>query len=152
MKASLKDFVQSGAFGLIELGMNRSTIEQHLGSPDGWIASAPTYQTSIIWKYGDIEFYFQNDELYMIFMDGFSVLSDGGKIELDSWIVNGGLTCAEAEYFLSAAGIAYRKEDFPYKDNGIHLVTSAGTVLAFCGEDASHITLHALHRQIEAKA
>ena len=132
--------------------MNRSIVEQHLGSPDGWDASARNRQSATIWKYGDIEFYFQNDALYMIFMDDFSVLSGGSKIELDAWVINGDLTCIEAERLLSAAGITYRKEDFPHNDNGVHLITTAGTVLAFCGEDASHITLHAFHRQIEAKA
>ncbi len=154
MKASLKDFVQTGAFGFIELGMSRTTVQQHLGSPDDWIASAPNFQTSTSWWYGDIEFLFRNDELYRILMDDFSVLnvSGGSKVELDAWFINGSLTCANAEHLLSENGITYRKQDFPYNDNGVHLVTSAGTVLAFCGEDASHITLHACSREIKAKA
>ncbi len=152
MKASLKDFAQTGSFGLIELGISRSAVEQYLGSPDDWEASAPNYQSATIWKYGDIEFYFQSDVLYMIFMDDFSILSGGSKIELDAWVINGGLTCAEAERVLSAADIAYRKEDFPYNDNGVHLITSSGTSLEFAGENALKITIHALNRKINPKA
>jgi hypothetical protein len=152
VKASLKEFVQTGSFGHIELSMSHSTVEQYLGQPDVWEAAARDYQTATIWKYGDIEFYFQDDELYTIFMDDFQVLSGGSKIELNAWIINGSLTCAQAEHHFSAADIIYRKEEFSQNANGVHLVTATGAVLAFSGEDASRITLHSLHRRIEAQA
>lgn len=149
MKASLRDFARTGALGLIELGMSRAAVEQHLGAPEEWNATARNYRSATIWKYGDIEFYFQNDELWMIFADDFSVPTGGSKIELDAWIIRGNLCCSEAEHHLKLADIAYRKEDFPFNDNGIHLITSAGTVLAFCDEDVSQITLHSMYRKTE---
>jgi hypothetical protein len=151
MQASLLDFLVFGTFGSLELGASRSTVEQHLTPPEAWEAAAPDYRTSTIWKYGDIEFHFQNNELTMIFMDDFSVLSGGTKIELDAMGINGSLTCDQAERLLNEANIAYRKEIFPYNDNGVHLIMNVGTVLSFCGEDASSITLHALYlQQVEA--
>jgi hypothetical protein len=148
MRASLKDFIQIGSFGLIELGTNRSAVEQHLGLPDDWLADARNCQTSNIWRYGDIEFYFQQDELYMIFADAFSILSGGSKIELDAWVINGDITCAEAERVLLAADIVYRKEDLPYNE-GVRLTTSSGTSLHFYGENA---LIHSLYRKTNPKA
>ena len=148
MEVSLKDFARTGLFGAVEWGMNRAAVEQLLGSPDSWMDSTPGYKTSPIWKYGDIEFHFQDNALYMIFMDEFSNLNGGCNIGLDAWVINGDLTCIEAEHFLSAANIEYQKEDFPYNENGVRLITSAGTVFAFAGEKSSHITLHSLYRQI----
>lgn len=144
MKASLRDFIQLGVFGSIEPGMNRTAIEHRLGAPEAWAASASSYHNATIWKFGDVEFYFQHETLRMIFMDEFAIPHGGNQIELDAWIINGNLTCAAAEYHLLAAGIAYRKEAFPYNDNGTHLITSASTVLAFSGADAGQATLRSI--------
>ncbi|HEX8463891.1 MAG TPA: hypothetical protein VF627_04670, partial [Abditibacterium sp.] len=114
MKASLVDFLRNGAFGSIELGMNRLAVEQHLGAPDTWHSDAKNYQIATIWKYGDVEFYFQNETLWMIFMDDFVVPVGGPEIELDAGFVCGKFTCAEAECYLLNLGISYRKENFPY--------------------------------------
>lgn len=150
MQVSLQEFLSAGSFGRIELGASRSAVERHLGPPDDWDSGALSYETSAIWKYGDIELHFQPDTLSMIFMDDFSVLSGGEKIKLNSWGITGHLTCSQAERFLTEASILYRRESFPYNDNGIQLITGAGTVLSFCGENASQITVHALYRQIAA--
>ena len=86
----------------------------------------------------------------MIFTDDFATPKGGNKIALDTWIINRKLTRTEAERRLLASAISYRKEDFPVNDNGVRLVTNAGTILSFCGEDSSHITLHAIHRSLDS--
>lgn len=150
MQVSLQEFLSSGSFGRIELGASRSSMERHLGPPENWLVDGLGYETSAIWNYGDVEFHFQLDTLSMIFMDDFSTLSGGEKIELDSWGITGNLTFSQAERLLTKTNIAYRRESFPCNDNGIQLITSAGTVLSFCGEDASQIIVHALYRQSAA--
>jgi hypothetical protein len=148
MKANLKDFIRDGAFGPIQVGMSRADVEEHLGAPEDWEAKARGYQKADIWKYDSIEFYFEDDALWMIFLDDFDAPA-GEHIELDSWIINGQLTRAQAEEHLAAEGISHRKEAFPYNENGVHLVAGTGTVLAFSGLDAEHPSLHSMHRRLK---
>lgn len=144
MRASFQDFIQSGALGSLRLGDTRADVERHLGLPTNWHATTNNPQESDIWKYGDVEFYFNGDILWMIFADDFDIPTGDQTLDLDPWIISGKLTCSEAEKSLNEAGISYRKEPFPYAENGVHLIANSGTTLAFCGEDATHPTLHAL--------
>lgn len=149
MKASLKEFIQSGSLNSLEVGMSRAAVEQSLGAPPSWEARARGYRKADIWKFGDIELYFQDDVLWMIFADDFEVPNGGSQIELDAWIIRGELTQAQAEQHLAAEGIRYRQEAFPYNDNGVHLVADSGTVLAFSGEDRGRVLLHSIHRRLK---
>ena len=143
MKVSLQEFIRTDKFGALELGISRAQIEAILGAPDAWTAQDSQTNASI-WKYGDVEFYFQNNTLWMIFMDDFTVPNGGSKIELEPWIISGQLTLSRAEKELKSAAIAYRKTDFLYNENGVHLIAELGVTLAFAGENPRQIRLRAL--------
>ncbi len=147
MKASLKEFIQNGSLGSLQVGDSRATVLSNLGAPHLWHANATNFQNADIWKYGDVEFYFQNDALWMIFMDDFIVPTGGATLELDPWIISGQLACADAEKHLRASAISYRREDFPFCDNGVRLITAAGTTLTFSSEESLSPTLCAIHRE-----
>ena len=148
MKASLKEFIQTGALGALRPGDTRQKVEEYLGPPREWHINGKTPLTSDIWKYGDVEFYFNVDALWMIFMDDFETPKGDQTLELDPWIISGQLTSAQFEEHLRASGTTYRKEDFPFTDNGVRLITTAGTTLTFSSEDAANPTLRVVHRQI----
>ena len=143
MVIRLQQFVRTGNFGPIKLGISRVQIEEFLGAPDAWTAQDGKANASV-WKYGDVEFYFQNHSLWMIFMDDFKVPKGGAKIELDAWIISGQLSCSKAEKHLELAAISYRKEAFPHSENGVHLIANSGVRLAFCGENPANPLLYAL--------
>ena len=143
MKVSLQEFIRTGKFGPIELGMGRAQVETILGAPDAWTAQENKADASI-WKYGDVEFYFQNHALWMIFMDDFTVPNGGSKIGLEPWIIGGQLTLSRAEKEPKLAAIAYQKTDFSYKENGVRLIAKSGATLAFAGKNSRQIRLHAL--------
>ena len=105
--ASLFDFAQTGAFGGIAVGDERPRVEAILGRPNDWgIAPAPI-ETAEIWKYGDIEFYFHDHELWMIFTDSFDVPSGGPSISLDPWTVRYGMSRQAFENALRASRIGF---------------------------------------------
>ena len=141
MKVSLREFIATGKFGALELGARRADVERYLGTPPQWGTPAKTPTSAAIWKYGDIEFYFQNDELWMIFADDFRVPRGDATLELDAWKIERTCTPKRMEQHLSAANIAFRAEDFPYADNGVRLISEAGTTLTFCGENPSNLEL-----------
>lgn len=151
MRASLEEFARTRRFGAIELGITRSAVEQELGLPDEW-GGQRNCQSADIWKYGDIEFHFRRNALRMIFMDDFTVPIGGEKVQLEAWIVNGELAIAEAQSALMAAAIPFTHEEFPYKDNGIRLITSANTIFSFSSENSSCVTLDAVFCKIDPKA
>jgi len=149
MEVSLKEFISGGPFGSVEVGMDRAKVLDAFGVPVDWEDDAPSYKKANIWKYCDVEFYFQDDNLWMIFISEFDVPNGGDQIELDVWGLSGQLTRSEAEAKLKAANIHYHTEPFPYNDNGIHLVTKAKTVLAFNGKVGEEATLRAIHRRVK---
>ena len=149
MKASLKTFIESGVLGSLQVGMSRASVEQSLGAPPSWEDRARGYRKADIWKYGDIELYFQDDALWMIFADDFQVPDGGKSIELDAWIISADLTQAQAEECLALEGIRYRAEALPYNQNGVRLIAASGVVLAFAGEDAGHRLLRSIHRRLK---
>ncbi len=144
VKVSLQEFLQDGSFGAIKLDASRKAVEQAIDLPPDWDAGAQHPHTASIWKYGDLEFHFENDMLTMIFMDDFDVPHGGRQINVAPWIINKQLTSSQAEQRLTTARVSYRQKPFPYAENGLHITTSAGTVLAFSAEGKDPPTLHAL--------
>ena len=132
MKASLKTFVKSGTFGQVQLRMKRSSVESFLGAPTDWTRGAPSREQAAIWKYGGVEFHFENDVLHMIFMES---LRGCRTLELDPWVLGSEFSLAQAEEHLAKARIEYRKESFFYNEGGVLLITRAGTTLSFCNND-----------------
>jgi len=157
MKASLKAFVKTGVFGQIQLRMKRSSVASFLGAPTDWLHSAPSREQSAIWKYGDVEFHFENDVLHMIFLDKLRDVKGSRNLELDLWTLSEGLSLSEAEEHLAKARVTFRTEKFFYNEGGVLLIARAGTTLSFCnreprvekaeGEEEEEPLLRAVYRR-----
>ena len=87
MKISLREWIATGKFGAIQIGDTRADVAACLGKPPQWSTPAKTPAKAEIWKYGDIEFYFNDETLWMIFADDFEIPVGNAPIELDSWKV-----------------------------------------------------------------
>lgn len=66
--ASLLEFAITGNLGPIALGISRSDVYSLLGAPPLWSTSRHV-QSAVIWRYQDIEIYFKNNLVEMIFTD-----------------------------------------------------------------------------------
>ena len=84
---SLKKFILKGEFDLVKLGVTKSWLQLNFIEPDD-VMSGLTHETSPIWRYGNIEFHFNKDVLWMIYSDYVDDLQGGDKINLDKWILN----------------------------------------------------------------
>jgi hypothetical protein len=58
VSVSLKDVLATGAFGPVCLGCAREALEAAFGEPEGTDGTSCKYRRPNIWKYGDVEFYF----------------------------------------------------------------------------------------------
>jgi hypothetical protein len=110
---SLLDFLGSGRFGLISLGVDRRAIENTFGQPEDVDAdSVKRRRAPAIMKYGDVEFHFQPDTgLWLIQIDRFSgpggVPVGWGGCQIDPWVIKEGMPRAGLERELERAALRY---------------------------------------------
>lgn len=84
---SLYDFITQGKFDYIKPGMTREEILQVFPEPDDFtIFKAEKMMQSPIWRYGNFEFHFATDQLWMIFNDYLDQLDGGDSLIVDPWI------------------------------------------------------------------
>ena len=129
--ASLLDFARTGAFAEIEVGHERSHVEAILGRPNDWGIAPEPIETAQIWKYGDIEFYFHDHELWMIFTDSFDVPTGGPSIALDPWIVRYGMSRQAFENALQASGIGFTTIANRHNEDETDLTTQTMVTFTF---------------------
>src|SRR4051812_19246412 len=105
---SLKDFLATGSFGPITLGMTRRRVTRVLGKPDQM--ANDTGGCASIWKYGDIEMIFGGKGLTLNLIDfhAFEGFPSGGRrIRLDPWILREGLSRRTFQVAMRSAGIPF---------------------------------------------
>ena len=108
---NLKDFLQTLTLGRIHLGLRENDVSAILGEPDCVGGASRKYRRPSIWKYGDIELFFdyQTRQICLISIyfleDGYP--SGGAAIQLDPWIIKGGLRPHELIPQLDKEGIDY---------------------------------------------
>ncbi|MCM3869444.1 MAG: hypothetical protein ND895_01935 [Pyrinomonadaceae bacterium] len=133
MSVSLKEFIETGYFGAVCLGMNRTQVENILGIPEDTGGTSNKYRNPSIWKYGDVEFHFEDgaDNLWLIHLDDFDVPSCGVLVDLDPWVISGSLTLAQAESQLLQSGLALESRTGGLEDGFTCLIVGAGVKLLF---------------------
>lgn len=109
--ANLKDFPQTLKLGRIYLGLHENDVAAILGEADCLGGTSRKYPRPVILKYGDIELIFDNQMrqvssiLINFWEDGYP--SGGAAIQLDPWIIKGGLLPDELILQLDNEGIDY---------------------------------------------
>ena len=88
--ATLQMFFASGLLGPVGLGADRSFVETSFGAPDDFDAESPGPLCAQIWKYGDVEFHFDGDRVWLIHIDQFSGSdarpTGNAGLDLDPWL------------------------------------------------------------------
>jgi hypothetical protein len=132
---SLRDFLGCGRFGLILLGVDRGAIENTFGEPEAVDGeSVKRRRAPAIMKYGDVEFHFRPDTLWLIHIDRFSgpggVPVGWGGCQIDPWVIKEGMPRAGLERELERAALPYVLELRPEFDQE-RLVLPSGVKLGF---------------------
>ena len=133
---SLKSFLRTGAFGSIKFGLERNEVAEILGEPDAVGGALRKYRESGVWKYGDVELFFdlQTGRLCLIVMNFWepNVPRGGLAINLDPWIIIGGLQLSNLVTALDAEGIPY--EEVPPINFGTRQVTVNSSITLIFNE------------------
>jgi hypothetical protein len=95
LQASLRELIEEGSLGSLTLQMPCATLRAALGDPDDFSTMRSSDGQPKIWKYGDMELHFSEDDdtLWLIHTDTFPAHPrGGGKLRLDLWIFRHSLT------------------------------------------------------------
>lgn len=135
---SMLEFLRTGQFGPVRLGSSRNELRGYLGEPETWgrpyLPRSSAAQAGI-WKYGDIEFHFREDTLWLIFADHIRTLKGGKAIDLDPWVLSGNITVKQALRDFEDAGIACQHSiDWVLDDGTERFQVGAGVDLTFADE------------------
>ena len=131
---SLFEWLHTGTFGPITLGMTRSEVRALLGPPDNWSVARNADRSPIIWKYGDFEFYFDSRDgpLHLLRTDTFRKPVGGKAFTLDPWILRRGLSRRAVKRQLASCGIDAHWRTVPHDSNQIVLdIPGSGVTLSF---------------------
>lgn len=80
------EFFSKGKFDYLKMGQDRSWILHNFPEPDDWL-NAVAMEYSKVWRYGNIELYFEDNKLFRIFTDYIEDLDGGDSLELKKWIL-----------------------------------------------------------------
>jgi hypothetical protein len=129
----LQEFLFTGRFGPVELGMYREDVLGHFGLADLLGGTSRRHRTPAIWRYGSIEFHFESARgpLWLIHADDFDDLQGGSRIALSPWCLSGRLRREEAEDEFRAAGLGFRVHRNRPVEDFVTLVTAGGVALLF---------------------
>jgi hypothetical protein len=113
LELNLTEFIKTGCFGFIELGMSKTEIETQFFPPENWL-NKKSKESSEIWRYGNFELHFNNTlNLSGIFNDYLPELNGGENINIkDYWLLQKGTynpTLGEAIQSLNKIGVDYCK-------------------------------------------
>ena len=128
----LKTFFLEGKFDYVRPGRSKEWLLHNFPDPD----HMPEVVRDPIWLFGNIEFHFHQDELWMVFSDYLDDLQGGPSLELDRWFLEPGTTktLVEVQAILNEAGADYQKVTHPSVDL-ITLKLTSGVELTFGPED-----------------
>ena len=126
---SIADAIALGKFGPFTIGASRHTVGETLGEPsDATITNRR--RTSCIWRYGTIEFHFDDDLLSLIHCDAEDLFDGGLTLVVDPWKLRHKMPLVELKTILDAKDLHYTGCDDPYAPDCI-LRLDAGCSLGF---------------------
>ena len=129
VKIDFRDFLKTGQFGPVQLGMTQDEVRQLLGNPQDWGGQFPWKTNELgqnatsddsypIWKYDEMEFHFGDQErrLWLIWCDHLDLLKSDGKVfQLFRWVFETvPLSREKLEQGLTSEGIDYTVKDLKY--------------------------------------
>lgn len=81
------EFFQTGKFDYLKPGQTKNWILNNFPDPDDF-GLGKNLNNAKIWRYGNLELHFDEQELFLIFADHIDILDGGDSIDLDKWILD----------------------------------------------------------------
>ena len=131
--ASMLELARTGDLGSLRSGMTREELRELLGAPPVW-GTQQAEDRADIWRYGDIEYHFDNLAVSFIFSDHENLTDGGPTLKIDPWVVRRGLSRTEFQFMLAKQNIHFTVARPQYDDSQCHVTTDSGVVFSFVDE------------------
>ena len=130
VEISIFDFFKHGKFDYIKLGQTKEWILDNFPDPDG----QNKYRSGDIWQYGNIEFHFSENKLFLIFSDRLDNFNGGENLLVNNWILDeDDSSLIHILRILNENDIDYKKKTF--NTNTIKVTLESGVTLDFYNLD-----------------
>ena len=110
MFVHFRDCLLTGDFGPIRVGSSRHEFDDLLGDPSD-ASFVDRKRTSVIWRFGSVEFHIQSDILQRVFCEGDKLFDGGDSIQIDPWKLRAGMTMSELRAILDGNNIKHTGAD-----------------------------------------
>ena len=124
---------RTGNFGSLRCGMTREKLQELLGAPPIW-GTQQIEDRADIWRYGNIEYHFDNLAVSFIFSNHENLTNGGSTLKIDPWIVRRNLPRSEFEFMLAKQSIQFTVARPQHDDSQCHVTTDSGIVFSFVDE------------------
>ncbi|GAB5407564.1 MAG: hypothetical protein Aurels2KO_57950 [Aureliella sp.] len=126
---SIADLIELGTFGPIAIGSTRHAVGAIFGEPtDATITNRR--QTSCVWRYGEVEFHFDDDLLSLIHCDADDLFEGGPTLAIHPWKLRLRMPLLEVKAILDAKAIYYTGCDDCHEPDCL-LKLNSGCTLGF---------------------
>ena len=88
LQLNLTEFLKTGTFGFINLGLTKAELESQLFPPEDWMERTKAHDkdNTPIWRYGNFELHFdEKQQVRCIFNDYVPHLDGGESIQITDW-------------------------------------------------------------------
>lgn len=135
----LEVFFKTGKFDYVKLGHTKEWIINNFPNPDGFDRDFTVYENDV-WLYGNIEFHFNNDVLFLIYSDYINNLSGGISLELKKWFIDNPKLRNFKDFtsLLNDYHINYSKTSSQKESNTVSLNLESGVKLGFVLEEGAN--------------
>ncbi len=131
-----KQFFKFGKFDFIKLGKTKEWVIHNFPDPDGYLDHSSVFKDDI-WRYGNIEFHFHQEELFLIYSDYVDTLAGGDSLELEKWFLSKptqfDLLCVMR--FLNEERVDFAKKTSTAIPSSVVLELTSGVDLGFALEE-----------------
>lgn len=129
----LEEFLRSGEFGPVRIGMSRDQLLLTLGEPERLGGTSSSQPVPLIWKYGDVEFHFdlRTGLLALVYADSFSTPRGALGLQVEAGWLLGGLGLDEGLARLASADLAHAMRVPDYDPGHAVLELESGVLLGF---------------------
>ena len=103
---SIADTIESGRFGPLAIGVSRQDVGEMFGSPSD-ATTTNRKRTSCVWRYGSIEFHFDDELLSLIHCDADDLFDGGPYLIINQWKLRKRMPLDELKSILDAMNLHY---------------------------------------------
>ncbi len=133
-----EEFFTTGKFDFLKLGKTKEWILNNFPDPDGFDEYPEIYKDDI-WRYGNIELHFNNEELFLIFSDYINDLDGGDSLNLKKWFLENPekLKLSDVISELNSKHVDFLKSTNKTGQTTVNLELESGVGLGFYLEEKS---------------